>query len=197
MSSRRTRSLLPDCHQVRLVQLRICFQKLCFRFTVSHSRWPHRWDCQEPRLCIGALQSQSPLRSLGPNTASSSVVASLVRIGCLAGRSGQNPHRWATKRMKGKKQVLAKKKRTKSARAKHYRVLGAAYALSWVRPRSSLPCLTNWHIIWRLVSHRASYDPINLRPARRRTVQTQTTATAQPRPQPRLRPSTQTRSSNL
>src|SRR5260370_17474365 len=41
-------------------------------------------------------------------------------------RSGQNPHRWATKGMKSKKELLAKKKhmKAKSAKAKHNRVLG-------------------------------------------------------------------------
>src|SRR6266481_7865651 len=41
-------------------------------------------------------------------------------------RSGQNPHRWATKGMKSKKELLAKKKhiKRKSAKAKHNRVLG-------------------------------------------------------------------------
>src|ERR1700730_9009960 len=41
-------------------------------------------------------------------------------------RSGQNPHRWATKGMKSKKELLAIKKhiKRKSAKAKHNRVLG-------------------------------------------------------------------------
>jgi transposase len=41
-------------------------------------------------------------------------------------RSGQNPHRWATKRMKSKKELLANKKhiKRKSAKAKHNCVLG-------------------------------------------------------------------------
>src|SRR5258707_7009137 len=41
-------------------------------------------------------------------------------------RSGQNPNRWATKGMKSKKELLAKKKhiKRKSAKAKHNRVLG-------------------------------------------------------------------------
>src|ERR1700730_4973814 len=41
-------------------------------------------------------------------------------------RSGQNPHRWATKGMKSKKELLAIKKhiKRKSAKAKHNRLLG-------------------------------------------------------------------------
>jgi hypothetical protein len=66
-------------------------------------------------------------------------------------RSGQNPHRWATKGMKSKKELLAKKKHTKrkSAKAKHNRVLGIHNPMRLVPisalPRSISRCLqTDW-----------------------------------------------------